>query len=111
MKPSFTPCSFSKRSLIAVAQVDDRLHVHFVEGRENRSRRLRLNEPLGDARTQARHRHALLGPFAERRRDRTGGAGARDGCAGADCCSGATGACRLAALCRGFRSADCPVSA
>ena len=54
--------------LVAVAQLDHRRHVHFVERGEDRGGRLRLHEPLGDALAQARHRHALLGPRAERRR-------------------------------------------
>ena len=35
--------------LVALAQFDDRLHVHFVEGGEDRGGRLRLHQPLGDA--------------------------------------------------------------
>ena len=79
--------------LVAVAQLDHRLHVHFVERRQDRRGRLRLHEALGDARAQARHRHALLGPRAQRERQRhrrrrrrgvaaAGGAGAaaRAGC-------------------------------
>jgi hypothetical protein len=38
-----------------------RLHVDLVEGREDRVGRLRLKQPLGHARAQPRHRHALLG--------------------------------------------------
>ncbi len=51
--------------LVAVAQIDDRLHVDFVERGQDGRRRLRLHQPFGDARAQARHRHALLGPVAE----------------------------------------------
>ena len=47
--------------LVPVAQVDDRLHVHFVERREDRGGRLRLHEALATRCAQARHRHALLG--------------------------------------------------
>ena len=56
--------------LVAVAQIDHRLHVDFVERGQDRRRRLRLHQPLGDARAQPRHRHALLGPLAEGARGR-----------------------------------------
>jgi hypothetical protein len=50
--------------LVAAAQLDHRLHVDFVERRQDGRRRLRLHPPLGDARAQPRHRHALLGARA-----------------------------------------------
>ena len=56
--------------LVAVAQLDHRLHVDFVERRQDRRGRLRLHQPLGDALAQPRHRHALLGPAARARRQR-----------------------------------------
>ncbi len=51
--------------LVPVAQVHHRLHVHFVERRQDRRGRLRLDETLGDALPQARHRDALLGTRGE----------------------------------------------
>jgi hypothetical protein len=50
--------------LVPVAQFDHRLHVDFVERRQDRGSRLRLNEALGDALAQPRHRNALLGRCA-----------------------------------------------
>ena len=55
------PCFFSNASLVFVVQLDHRLHVDFVEGGQDRGVLLRLQQPLGDARADARHRHALLG--------------------------------------------------
>ena len=49
--------------LVSVAQLDHRLHVDFVERGQDGRGRLRLNEALGDALAQARHRHALLRPL------------------------------------------------
>jgi hypothetical protein len=46
--------------LVAVAQIDYRLHVDFVEGGEDRRLVLRLHQALRDARPQPGHRHALL---------------------------------------------------
>ena len=54
--------------LVVRAQFVDRLEVDLVEGRQHRRRRLRLDEPLGDARAQARHRHAALATLARSRR-------------------------------------------
>ena len=72
--------------LVARAQLVDRLQVDFVERRQHRGRRLRLHQALGDARTQARHRHARSprSPAGTRRR-RCGGRcwPARGGGAGA----------------------------
>ena len=51
---------------VLLAQRHDRTHVHFVEGGQDGIGRLRLQQTLGDARAQARHRHALLGAVAER---------------------------------------------
>ena len=50
-----------KALAVLLAQVHDRLHVHFIEGGQDGSRRLRLHQTLGHAGTQARHRHTLLG--------------------------------------------------
>jgi hypothetical protein len=58
---------FLEALLVAVAQVDDRLHVHFVERGQDRGRRLRLHEPLGDPCAQPGHRNALLRTCAEAR--------------------------------------------
>ena len=46
--------------LVLVAQVHHRLHVHFVERRQDRVGRLRLQQALGDAGAQTAHRHALF---------------------------------------------------
>ncbi len=54
--------------LVARAQFVDRLQVDFVERGQQRLRGLRLHHALGDARAQARHRHALLGARAAARR-------------------------------------------
>jgi len=48
--------------LVAVADVHHRLHVDLVEGRKRGGDPLRFEQPLGDARADARHRHPLLGP-------------------------------------------------
>ena len=50
--------------LVARAQFLHGRQVHLVEGGQQRLRRLRLHQALGDARAQARHRHALLGARA-----------------------------------------------
>ena len=55
--------------LVAVAQIDDGLHVDFVERREDRRGRLRLHEALRDALAQPRHRHALFRPLRFRDRE------------------------------------------
>ena len=60
MKPSFTPCFFSKPSLYFARSVHHGLEVDLVERGELRLRVLRLEQALGDARAQARHRHALI---------------------------------------------------
>ncbi len=60
MKPSFTPCFFSKRVLVLRAQVLHRLEVDLVERGEQRLRLLRFEQALRDARAQPRHRHALF---------------------------------------------------
>ena len=53
--------------LVAAAQLDQRPHVHFIERGQDRRRRLRLHQALGDALAQARHRYTLLRPSAEQR--------------------------------------------
>ena len=50
-----------ERILVARAQFVDGLQVHLVERGQQRLRGLRLHHALGNARAQARHRHALLG--------------------------------------------------
>ena len=65
MKPILTPCSFSNLLLEALAHLHHRRHVDFVERGQDRVGRLRLQQPLGDARAQPAHRHALLGAVAE----------------------------------------------
>ena len=69
--------------LVAVAQIDHRLHVDFVERGQDRGGRLRLHEALGDALAQPRHRHALLGPLRFRDASRRRRHGARRGRGGA----------------------------
>ena len=56
--------------LVLVAQIDDALHVHFVERRQDRVVLLRLQQALGHARAQAAHGHALLRAAIERGRER-----------------------------------------
>ncbi len=46
--------------LVARAQLVHGRQVHLVERGEHRRRGLRLHQALGDARAQARHRHAML---------------------------------------------------
>ena len=68
---------FLEAVLVAAAQFLHRAEVDFVEGGEQRLGRLRLHQALGDARSQARHRHALLAPDGarlERRNARLGSA-------------------------------------
>ena len=50
--------------LEALAHVHDRLHVHFVERREDGIGGLRLQQTLGDACPQAAHGDALFGAVA-----------------------------------------------
>jgi hypothetical protein len=45
---------------VPVAQIDHRLHVDFVERRQDRGGRLRLHETLGHALAQPGHRHTLF---------------------------------------------------
>jgi hypothetical protein len=59
MKPSFTPCFFSNRSLY-FAQVHHRLHVHLVEGGEHGGRVLRVLQAARDGLAQAGHLHPLF---------------------------------------------------
>ncbi|MNM68848.1 hypothetical protein D3C81_804160 [compost metagenome] len=56
---------FLELVLVLVAQVDDRLHVHFIERGQDGVRRLRLQQALGDTRAQAAHRHALFRTVAQ----------------------------------------------
>ena len=51
--------------LVLLAHLHHRRHVDFVEGGQDGVGRLRLQQALGDARAQARHRHALLGAVAQ----------------------------------------------
>ncbi len=51
---------FLKTFLVAVTQLDYRLHVDFVESGQYCRRMLRLHQALGDAHAQPSHRHALL---------------------------------------------------
>ena len=60
MNVSFTPCSFSTRSLYPLAQRVDGRHVDLVERREVRGVVLRLEEVLGDALAARRHLLARL---------------------------------------------------
>ena len=60
MKPSFTAVLFLEAVLVTRAQFLHRRQIDLIEGREQRLRRLRLYQPFGDARAQARHRHALF---------------------------------------------------
>ena len=46
--------------LVATAQRHDLCQVHFVEGRQHRSRVLRVHHALGNARAQTGHGHTLL---------------------------------------------------
>src|SRR5205823_7045459 len=59
---------FFEALLVLVPKLDDRLHVDFVERRQNRGGRLRLHETFGNALSQARHGHTLLGTRTERGR-------------------------------------------
>jgi hypothetical protein len=59
MKPSFTPCFFSKLSL-AVARFHHRRHVNVVEGGEQSGIFLRALQTLGDRLAQAGHLDALF---------------------------------------------------
>jgi len=70
---------------VLLAQRHHRRHVHLVEGGENGVLVLRLDEALGDAGAQARHRHALFGTVADEgeRRGRGGGGRGRSRCGGA----------------------------
>ena len=63
--------------LVAVAQLDHRRHVDFVERGEDGGGGLRLHQALGDALAQARHGHALLGAVARREVGRAGSRASR----------------------------------
>ena len=53
-----------EKILVLLAQIHDRLHVHLIEGGEHGCIVLRINETLGNGRTQACHGDALLrAPF------------------------------------------------
>ena len=56
---------FLEAVLVLCAHLHNRGHVDLVEGGEDGRGRLRLHQALGDARTQTRHRHALLGAAGE----------------------------------------------
>ena len=66
-EPELDAVLFFEALLVAAAQLYHRTHIHFVEGRENGGRRLRLHQPLGNALPKARHRNALLGTRSLRR--------------------------------------------
>ena len=70
--------------LVLLAQRHDRLHVDLVEGREDGVGLLRLEQALGHALTQARHRHALLGTAFQHAIEVNRGAGNRQCCRGID---------------------------
>ncbi len=53
-----------KAVLVLLAHLHDRPHVHLVKGGQHGCALLGINQSLGDARTQAGHRYALLGTFA-----------------------------------------------
>ena len=73
-----------ERVLVASAQIVDGFQIDFVERGQQGLRRLRLHHALGDARAQASHRHALLGPRAARAGCRLGrGLGRRAAAVGA----------------------------
>jgi hypothetical protein len=61
---------------VLLAQRHDRRHVHFVERGQDGVFVLRLQQALGDAGTQAGHRHALLGTVGTLHRG--GGGGSAD---------------------------------
>ncbi len=61
MKPSLTRMRLLEAVLVARAQLLHRRKIHFVEGGEQRLRRLRLDHARGDALPQPRHGDALLG--------------------------------------------------
>jgi hypothetical protein len=96
MKPSFTPCVFSKSSWYLVAQRHDRGHVDLVEGGEHRGLVLSGDEALSDL---ARAAGSSSGASAVRRsvrRRRSRGHGA----AGAAAALGAAGFVRRRRACR-----------
>src|SRR5450830_777928 len=88
---------FLELVLVLVAQVDDRLHVDFVERGQNRVGRLRLHQALGDTGAQAAHRHALFGRLPRLARLATAGAATccRAGLAGAAGAANGAGAAGL----------------
>ena len=70
MKPSFTPCFFSNRSLYWLAQRHHCAHVDLVEGREHGGGVLRVLQAARDGLAQPRHLHALFARGVVRRRRR-----------------------------------------
>jgi hypothetical protein len=71
---------FLEALLVLVAKLDHRLHVDFVERRQDGGGGLRLKEAFGDTLAQPRHRHALS-TIAKCHRQRHTGVGA-GGCSG-----------------------------
>ncbi len=56
---------FLELVLVLRAQIHHRLHVDFIESREDRGSGLGLQQTLGHTGAQARHRHALLRPAGQ----------------------------------------------
>src|SRR5690606_10331478 len=61
---------FFELVFVFFTQIQNALHVNFVESRQNGVVGLRLQQALGYACTQATHGHALLGTTIERKRSR-----------------------------------------
>src|SRR5690554_4483951 len=79
---------FLELILVFFTQIQDALHVDFVEGRQDGVIGLRLQQALGHTGTQAAHGYALLGTAIQRQgrwRDRRGGLG---GWSGGTCLQG-----------------------
>ena len=65
MKPILHAVLLFEALLEALAHLHHRRHVDLVEGGQDGVGGLRLQQPLGHARAQPRHRHALLGAVAQ----------------------------------------------
>jgi hypothetical protein len=65
MKPRRTPCVFLELLAVLLAHGHHRRHVHFVERGQDGVFVLRLQQALGNAGTQAGHRHALFRTIAQ----------------------------------------------